>query len=606
MLYTFIIGFFLILMVIGYLYLRKSPEPKKNNEINKQIDPLSGYTGPEIILGDMYSEYLPGKTESYGIEGYNIEYDTGDTVDYVELSKKVNISFQWANRAGFDNVDKLVFKRYVFVEETTTENGSETTKLTAKSTNDDITIIKSEDTKQYFYNFYPEDDTSGKQMYHKITFKGVSLPENNTISLVGTNAIVMYYAETNEDNVDTLVALTPETSEESVPSVIVSADKMTQALDSYKSIIDVFPPKIRQGSDIKVISDIEKIGYFISTGNNENVIQQYIDSSYGQSQIYMIPQEGNKSMKLKFEDNNAEKFIKFERTGGIRGGSFSVVDSISNATVFNIVKEEVDEDTIIVRYKFKYTITGNNGTTTDYYMTLTKDDNDTDKLVMLSEDEIDTSYEYKNLIIKFRGYGDTNCELERSDITTGNDWQSSGQKTYEFKVIKKPIGTGTCTYTDDLGDSYDDVTVDELDAGSFERKLPTKVDCKISEPTIDECSDSNNGIYTKTWDVEYMPQNNGAACDVRYSEISTATFDETNNKYKIKSTCDQNCIGAIDEDDCITEDGNCVYPNGPGIALKWVSKKCKYKVSQKKWNNGSDCKHKNNDMVLVSQEQKQC
>jgi hypothetical protein len=551
----------------------------------------------------MYSEYLPGKTESYGIEGYNIEYDTGDTVDYVELSKKVNISFQWANRAGFDNVDKLVFKRYVFVEETTTENGSETTKLTAKSTNDDITIIKSEDTKQYFYNFYPEDDTSGKQMYHKITFKGVSLPENNTISLVGTNAIVMYYAETNEDNVDTLVALTPETSEESVPSVIVSADKMTQALDSYKSIIDVFPPKIRQGSDIKVTSDIEKIGYFISTGNNENVIQQYIDSSYGQSQIYMIPQEGNKSMKLKFEDNNAEKFIKFERTGGIRGGSFSVVDSISNATAFNIVKEEVDEDTIIVRYKFKYTITGNNGTTTDYYMTLTKDDNDTDKLVMLSEDEIDTSYEYKNLIIKFRGYGETNCELERSDITTGNDWQSSGQKTYEFKVIKKPVGTGTCTYTDDLGDSYDDVTVDELDAGSFERKLPTKVDCEIQEPNIDECSDSNNGIKTTKWDVTYMPMNSGVSCVSKYPQISSANFNENKKQYIDTSTCDRNCKGT--ETCTETKNGICMH-SGPGPGRQKYNVECKYNVTQTKWNNGSSCPYSDGAITSSYTKEKDC
>jgi hypothetical protein len=579
-----------VLIVIGYLYLRKSPEPKKNTE-SKEINPLSLYIGPEIILGDMYSEYLPGKTESYDIEGYNIEYDPGDTVDYKELSKKVNISFQWANRAGFDNIDKFVFKRYVFVESTTAEGETVTT---ATNTYDDIIINKNEDTKQYFYNFYPDKDGSGNQIYHKITFNGVNLPEDNTISLVGTNAIVMYYAETDENNVEKLVPLTPETDQESVPSVIVSADKMTQALDSYKSIIDVFPPKIRQGSDIKVTSDIQKIGYFISTGNNENVIQQYISSTYLQSQIYMIPQSGNKSMKLKFEHNGTEKFIKFEK-GTVRGGSFSVVDSINDATPFNIVKEEVDEDTVVIRYKFKYTINNN-----DYYMTLTKDTNNTDKLVMLTEDEIDTSDEYKNLIIKFRGYGDTNCELERSDSTGGDEWKTSGEKTYEFKVIKNPIGTGKCTYTDDLGTSYDDVTVDELNNGSFERTLPTNVDCQLSQPNTDECSDSNNGINTKTWIIEYMPQNNGAKCDVKYSEISSATFDETNKRYEVKSTCDQDCKGGLVENDnvCETTKTLCIQ-TGPGPGTQRITKKCPYIVSQKKWNNGNECPYKNNEMVTV-------
>lgn len=596
MLYTLIIIFLLVLIVIGYLYLRKSPEPKKNTE-SKEINPLSLYTGPEIILGDMYSEYLPGKTESYDIEGYNIEYDPGDTVDYKELSRKVDISFQWANRAGFDNVDKLVFKRYI-VEESINGEGEKVT--TATNTNDDIIITKNEDTEQYFYNFYPDKDGNGNQIYHKITFKGVNLPENNTISLVGTNAIVMYYAETNENNVEELFPLTPETDEESVSSVIVSADKMTQALDSYKSIIDVFPPKIRQGNDIKVTADIQKIGYFISTGNNENVIQQYIDSNYAQSQIYMIPQSGNKSMKLKFEHSGAEKFIKFERGAGTdRGGSFSVVDSISAATPFNIVKEEVDEDTVVIRYKFKYTTNGN-----DYYMTLTKDTDDNDKLVMLTEDEIDTSDEYKNLIIKFRGYGDTNCELEISDITSGDEWKTSGEKTYEFKVIKKPVGTGICTYTDDLGTSYDDVTANELNDGSFQRTLPTNVDCQLSEPNIDECSDSNNGINTKTWDIEFMPQNNGAKCDVKYSEISSATFDGTNNRYEVKSTCDQNCKGGINQDDCETSTTTCIF-TGPGFGTQKLTKKCRYKVSKKKWNNGSECPYKDNEMVTVIDNQTQ-
>jgi hypothetical protein len=569
-------------MVIGYLYLRKSPEPKKNNEI-KQIDPLSGYTGPEIILGNMYSEYLPGKTESYGIEGYNIEYLTGENVDYVELSRQVNITFMWANKAGFDNVNKLVFKRYIIKTVPDNNNGTTTE---ATNTNDDIIINKSEDTKQYFYNFYPEKDDSGNQNYHKITFKGVSLPDDNTISLVGKNAIVMYYSETGEDGGEILTPLTPEETSTDVQSVEIFEDKITQALDSYKSIIDTFPPKIRQGNDIKVKSDIEKIGYFISTGNNENVIQEYIDNKYGQSEIYMIPQTGNTSMKLKFEHESVEQFIKFERDNN-RGGSFSIVNSIDKATPFTIVKEEVDEDALSIKYKFKF-----NDGNTDYYMTLTEDGDtvDTYKLVMLSEDEIDTIGEYNNMVIKFRGYGDSNCELERSDITDSNeDWKITGEKLYEFKIIKNPIGTGTCTYTDDLGNSYNDVTVEEIQNGSFQRTLDTKVDCEIQEPpNIVECSDSNNGVKTKTWDVKYMPMNNGVSCVTKYPDISSANFDQNKKQYKDTSTCDRVCKGT--ETCTETKDGTCTKTGaGPGPGTQKWNVECTYDITQTKWNNGAPC-----------------
>ena len=585
MLYTFIIGFFLILMVIGYLYLRKSPEPKKNNEINKQIDPLSGYTGPEIILGNMYTEYLPGKTESYGIEGY---------VDYVELSRQVDITFMWANKAGFDNVNKLVFKRYIIKTVSDNNNGTTTE---ATSTNDDIIINKSEDTKEYFYNFYPGKDNSGNQNYHKITFKGVSLPEDNTISLVGKNAIVMYYSETGEGGSEILTPLTPVETSDDVQSVEIFEDKLTQALDSYESIIDTFPPKIRKGNDIKVKSDIKKIGYFISAGNNENVIQQYIDDNkYGKSEIYMIPQTGNKSMKLKFEHGSVEQFIKFER-GNTRGGSFSIVNSIDQATPFTIVKEEVDEDALSIKYKFKF-----NYDNTDYYMTLTEDGG-TNKLVMLSEDEIDTIGEYNNMVIKFRGYGDTNCELQRSDITSNDDWKTTGKKLYEFNVIKKPIGTGTCTYTDDLGNSYNDVTVQELQDGSFQRELDTKVDCEIQEPSIDECSDSNNGIKTTKWDVTYMPMNSGVSCVSKYPQISSANFDENKKQYIDTSTCDRNCKGT--ETCTKTKDGTCIK-SGPGPGTQKWKVECKYDVTQTKWNNGSSCPYSDGAITSSYTEEKEC
>ena len=71
--------------------------------------------GPQIKVDSLSAKYNPSSEEEEEVvEGYTIEgYAAEGNINYTALSKSVDMSINWFNQAGFQNITELVIKRYI-------------------------------------------------------------------------------------------------------------------------------------------------------------------------------------------------------------------------------------------------------------------------------------------------------------------------------------------------------------------------------------------------------------------------------------------------------------------------------------------------------------
>jgi hypothetical protein len=162
---------------------------KRNTEMAKKVAIL-GLFGllVIIIIGIALAVYFGIKKNT--IEGYAAEGD----INYTELSKSVDMTINWFNQSGFQNINELVIKRYV-------GDNVKATKTLKKSNSSE---------SKYFESF------SDMLMY---TFEGKDV----TYNVVGMNKIKIFYKNVSNQEVE----LTPST----LDGVEVKKEQLAQTLD---------------------------------------------------------------------------------------------------------------------------------------------------------------------------------------------------------------------------------------------------------------------------------------------------------------------------------------------------------------------------------------
>ena len=100
--------FAIIMIMIGIslaLYFFNKP-----SEITDPSPPT--VFGPQIEVESIDAVFNPDNKDN--VSGYMIEgYAAEGNIDYISLSKNVDISIKWSNQSGFENINELIFKRYV-------------------------------------------------------------------------------------------------------------------------------------------------------------------------------------------------------------------------------------------------------------------------------------------------------------------------------------------------------------------------------------------------------------------------------------------------------------------------------------------------------------
>ena len=278
--------FAIIMIMIGIslaLYFFNKP-----SEITDSSPPT--VFGPQIEVESIDAVFNPDNKDN--VSGYMIEgYAAEGNIDYISLSKNVDISIKWSNQSGFENINELIFKRYV--------------DTTAKATK---TLNRATDAK-YFKTF--EKDLV-------VSFPGSEL----NYSVIGVNKIKIFY---KNNNVET--ELTPT----SMQGVTVSSEDLTQTLDSIAPVVVVYKPAVN--NEITVSPNISKTGYYLYPGGINKSIQEYVVAGTPHGQVYLTPSgTSNTIIKVKVPSNN--KYIKYNTTSK----SFEFSDT---GTEFKLVKGEV-------------------------------------------------------------------------------------------------------------------------------------------------------------------------------------------------------------------------------------------------------------------------
>ena len=261
-------------------------------------DELPEDLGPQIEVDSLSAKYNPapeGVVEEYTIEGYTIEgYAAEGDINYTELSKSVDMTINWFNQSGFQNINELVIKRYV-------DNSVKATKTLKKSNSSE---------SKYFESF------SDILTY---TFEGKDV----TYSVVGVNKIKIFYKNASNQEVE----LTPS----DLDGVEVKKEQLAQTLDMVSPVTVEYKPST--SDQIIVNPDIDRKGYFMYPGGSNLSIQEYIKVGTPHGMVFLVPSgTKNTTVKIKLEQDGT--FIKYENN------TFSF-DS-SNGTEFTLVKGEID------------------------------------------------------------------------------------------------------------------------------------------------------------------------------------------------------------------------------------------------------------------------
>ena len=249
--------------------------------------------GPQIEVDSLSAKYNPAPEEEVVVEGYTIEgYAAEGDINYTALSKSVDMSINWFNQAGFQNITELVIKRYV-------GDSPKSSKTLKKATANE---------SKYFESF------SGLLTY---TFEG----EDVNYSVIGMNKIKIFYKNASNQEVE----LTPT----NLSGVQINPEDLAQTKELLSPIEVEYKPSA--SGEITVSPDIDRKGYFMYPGGSNLSIQEYVIEGATHAKVYLVP-SGNKNttVKIKLEDN---RFIKYAN---------NVFSFDQNAgTEFTLVKGEI-------------------------------------------------------------------------------------------------------------------------------------------------------------------------------------------------------------------------------------------------------------------------
>ena len=275
----------LVVIIVG-IALAVYFTTKKTNTTNELPEDL----GPQIKVDSLSTKYNPAPEEV--VEGYTIEgYAEEGDINYTTLSKSVDMSINWFNQAGFQNINELVIKRYV------DDNVKESKTL------------KKSETPKYFESF------SELLTY---TFEGKDV----NYSVLGVNKIRIFYKNVSNEEVE----LTPT----SLEGVEVKKEQLAQTLEMVSPVTVEYKPST--SNEITVSPDIDRKGYFMYPGGSNLSIQEYVESGTPHGKVYLVPSgTKNTTVKIKLDDNS---FIKYAN---------NVFSLDQNAgTEFTLVKGEID------------------------------------------------------------------------------------------------------------------------------------------------------------------------------------------------------------------------------------------------------------------------
>lgn len=256
-------------------------------------DELPEDLGPQIKVDSLSAKYNPAPEEA--VEGYTIEgYAAEGDINYTELSKSVDMTINWFNQSGFQNINELVIKRYV-------GDNVKATKTLKKSNSSE---------SKYFESF------SDMLTY---TFEGSDV----TYNVIGVNKIKIFYKNASNQEVE----LTPST----LDGVEVKKEQLAQTLDMVSPITVEYKPST--SNEITVSPDIDRKGYFMYPSGSNLSIQEYIKEGTPHGKVYLVP-SGNKNTTVKIRLDQDNSFIKYENN--------TLSFDSNNGTEFTLVKGEID------------------------------------------------------------------------------------------------------------------------------------------------------------------------------------------------------------------------------------------------------------------------
>jgi len=283
------LSFLLVIIIVGialavYFGTKKSDDGDKEEQID---------LGPQIKVDSLSAKYNPAPEETvegYTIEGYAVEGD----INYTELSKSVDMTINWFNQSGFQNVNELVIKRYV-----------------SDSVKASITLKKSNSSESKYFESFSDMLT--------YTFEGKDVNYN----VVGVNKIKIFYKNASNQEVE----LTPS----SLGGVEVKKEQLAQTLDMVSPVTVEYKPSA--SNEITVNPDIERTGYFMYPGGSNLSIQEYIKEGTPHGKVYLVP-SGNKNTTVKIKLDQDNSFIKYDNN--------TLSLDQNNGTEFTLVKGEIE------------------------------------------------------------------------------------------------------------------------------------------------------------------------------------------------------------------------------------------------------------------------
>ena len=322
---------FAILFVIIGIALAFYFTNKKSQTTVPEEDPLSMFFDPQIELESIDAVFNPDNPDNvsgYIIEGYAAQGD----INYVTLSKNVDLSIKWSNKAGFESVNELIFKRYV---------GD------VMRQSKELTRTKN---PEYFRAF---------ERNLKVDFPGSEIGQ---YSLIGVNKIKIFY---KKNDVET--ELTPA----NMTGVSISPEDLAQTLDLLAPVVVVYKPALND--NISITESITKTGYYLYPGSVNKSIQEYVVTGTPHGKVYLTPSgDDNTTIKIRVDSN--KQFIAYNTNGSFEfnntGTEFKLVRGELENTVRLSIKVGEVESFFAIDNGIPKMLTTDNINSRDVYNTL--------------------------------------------------------------------------------------------------------------------------------------------------------------------------------------------------------------------------------------------
>ena len=475
-----VLGLFALLVVIilgialAVYFGTKKPQ-STTNELPEDL-------GPQIKVDSLSTKYNPAPEEEV-VEGYTIEgYAEEGDINYTTLSKTVDMSINWYNQAGFQNINELIIRRYI-------GNDVKSSKTLKKATASE---------SKYFESF------SGLLTY---TFEGKDV----NYSVLGMNKIKIFYKNASNQELE----LTPT----SLEGVEVKKEQLAQTLELVSPIEVEYKPSA--SNEITVSPDIDRKGYFMYPGGSNLSIQEYVAEGAPHGKVYLVPSgTKNTTVKIKLDDNS---FIKYANN------AFSLDQTAG--TEFTLVKGEIDGT---LRLKIGDTF----ATVVDNTLVMLKMDDITTKelyntlditVTETAKQKQDCVYEWKYgtinkstgtqtktyKIITKAAAGGTKCDYDEGKVITEDVKVDCDGGWNNWGNCSKTCGGGTKTRTWNA-------TVQPKNGGEA-CPTPETVSCNTQVCDVDcigtydtnwsSCSSTcGGGTQTKKFNITTPQKGNGKAC----------------------------------------------------------------------------------------------